>query len=78
MDTIAGHSFVDGRCACGRTKYDLRSIVYECRSQNTTPIESMDIAHHGRLTTNEWQQMCDMVDEENKVFDAAFAQVCRA
>lgn len=78
MPTIAGHSFERGRCACGRTEADICSIVHEFRSDNKTAVDENGIAHVGRVTSNEWNEMCNFVDERDKAYDAAFAQVCRA
>jgi hypothetical protein len=90
MSTIAGHSFdFDGVCrrltrrndvevTCGMTKRQLRTIVYEFRSLNTSGVGEYNIAHAAHCTQSEWIEACDMVEAEDKAFDEALKQVCRA
>ena len=90
MSTVAGHTFDnDGVCRktkwregadvpCGMSKRQLRGIVYEYRALGKAGTEEHNIAHTGTCTQTEWLEACAMVDAEDKAFDDALAQVCRA
>lgn len=79
MTQAAGHSFDSlGFCSCGRTKRDLRAVVYEYRAIGKTAIGETGFAHTGICNQPEWISACEMVDAEDAAYDAALAQVCRA
>jgi hypothetical protein len=86
--TVAGHYFEDdGVCrrttrredvevVCGMTRRQLRNIVYEYRALGKTAIDELDFAHTRQCTQSEWLEATAMVDEEDRVFESALAQVC--
>lgn len=86
---ICGHSFdSDGVCRritrrddeevmCAMSRRQLRGIVYEYRALGKTGVDEYNIAHTARCTQSEWIEACEMVDSEDKAFDAALNQVCR-
>lgn len=69
--TIAGHVFVNGRCACGRIWLDIRNTTRE-------DIGLSHIAHIGQLTDMEYTQIEEQRREEDDRFQNAMAVVSGA
>jgi hypothetical protein len=72
-DTIAGHTYVFGRCDCFRHRADVNGAAREAISLGKTLIEEDAIAHVGRLTASEWAQILRDVAAEDAAHVNAMA-----
>ena len=69
--TIAGHSYSWGRCACGRLRADVNSLVREAIARGVTLVNETGIAHTGSCTSSEWDEIVrDIASEDTAIVNA--------
>lgn len=73
--TIAGHTWYLGRCACGRIRSDLYSLVRDTMRQGKTLKDEEHVAHVGRCTTKEWEELYEAVLAEDIALQRSMASV---
>ncbi len=72
--TIAGHTYVFGRCECGRHRADINGAAREAIAYGGTLIEQDAIAHFGKCTAHEWAQILEDVETDAKALERAMAR----
>ena len=82
MTTIAGHQYRFGRCIlgsednpCGRLRHDVNSLAREAIARGVTLADEEGIAHFGKLTTNEWNEIVADIAAEDKAYDMAMSSL---
>ena len=69
--TIAGHTYKFGRCECGRMRSDVNSAAREAIARGVTLVDENGIAHVGRCTANEWNEIVSDVIAQNRAIEMA-------
>jgi len=69
--TIAGHSYTLGRCACGRMRSDVNSAAREALAEGRTLVDESGIAHMGRCTQHEWDEIKRDLEAQYKAIEMA-------
>jgi hypothetical protein len=82
MPTIAGHEYRFNRCIlgsednpCGRLRHDVNSLAREAISRGVTLVDQEGVAHFGRLTRTEWDQIVEDIAAEDKAYDMAMSSL---
>jgi len=69
--TIAGHTYHFGRCECGRMRSDVNSAAREAIARGVTLVDEPGIAHVGRCTANEWEEIKRDLEAQTKSIEMA-------
>ena len=69
--TIAGHTYTLGRCACGRMRSDINSAAREAIARGATLVDELGIAHMGRCTAHEWEEIKRDLEAQSKAIEMA-------
>lgn len=76
--TIAGHTYVFGRCECGRWRADINGAAREAIAYGGTLIEQDGIAHFGKCTAHEWGQIVEDVTVDAKAYQMGMGSLGRS
>ena len=69
--TIAGHTYMFGRCQCGRMRSDVNSAAREAIARGVTLVNETGIAHQGSCTSSEWDEIKRDLEAQNKAIELA-------
>jgi hypothetical protein len=69
--SIAGHSYTFGRCECGRWRSDVNSAAREAIARGATLVDEPSVAHVGRCTQSEWDEILRDLEAQTKAIELA-------
>ena len=73
--TIAGHTYVWGRCECGRWQSDVNSAAREAIARGVTLVNEGGIAHTGSCTQTEWDEIKRDIEAEDARYAMAMGSL---